>query len=76
MPADSPGDLSPVAAAEYFLCWQDPTDRALAGWCPFPGIYNLGEDRLQNWLTSQVTLNREEISSRERYQEADGGGQG
>jgi hypothetical protein len=29
-------ECSPPAAGMLLLLWQEPTDRALAGWCPHP----------------------------------------
>lgn len=51
---DDPDNLDEVDSALFLLLWQQPTDRALIGWCPDPGIagalstYN-DEERLRWW---------------------------
>lgn len=64
--------LSPSAAACLLLVWQEPTDRALAGWCPFPG-----HDRERSvhtemqWLTDKMKMETSERQSHERMGNTD-----
>jgi hypothetical protein len=44
-----------VEMALTILIWQQPTDRALAGWAPFStahALADLGDGALMGWLTS------------------------
>ena len=60
--------LSAAAAACMLLCWQEPGDRALKGWAPYPGI-NPGlmtEEGLTRWLRDQVRATMAEVDDRAR----------
>jgi hypothetical protein len=50
-----------------FLLWQQPTDRALAGWCPFgygvSFLEDMGEEAKMRWLEQQVERTNEELMS-------------
>ena len=54
--------LSSPEAAVLLLTWQDPTDRALSGWTPYPGLGLLTGDNLVHWLAERMksTLNEED----------------
>lgn len=60
-------ECSPAAAGEMLLVWQEPTDRALAGWCPFPGLdlSRFPGNRLQDWLADMCRVTQAERVSRE-----------
>jgi hypothetical protein len=56
-----PAVLSPSGAGLLLLCWLQPTDRALAGWCPADGwryapgsggSHPYAEDLFVQWLSS------------------------
>lgn len=53
---DLPENLSVPGAAMLFLVWQDPSDRALAGWTPYPGLHpdGMNVETLTRWLHDQV----------------------
>jgi hypothetical protein len=45
-------ELDVPEAALWLLVWQEPTDRALAGWCPTPSVDRFlppGECRFRWW---------------------------
>lgn len=46
--------LSSPEAAVLLLTWQDPTDRALAGWAPYPGLGPVTGDNLVHWLRERM----------------------
>jgi hypothetical protein len=46
--------LSSPEAAVLLLTWQDPTDRALSGWSPYPGLGPLTGDNLVHWLSERM----------------------
>lgn len=53
---DDPDNLDQVTAALWLLMWQQPTDRALTGWCPDPYTVAImshedtdDEDRISFW---------------------------
>ncbi len=57
-------DLSVPETAALFLTWQQPTDRALAGWNPFGDIArSMSEDALVRWLESRLIMTRDERAS-------------
>jgi hypothetical protein len=49
-------NLSAPGTAVLFLVWQQPTDRALAGWAPYPGLHpeGMSAESLTHWLRDQV----------------------
>lgn len=56
MPSDE-AELSYQDAALFFLLWQEPGDRALAGWTPFPPAHLPPRDNesLMNWFRHRLT---------------------
>lgn len=58
--------LSDAKAGLYMLFWQQPSDRALAGWCPSGFDYYARRTDLVRWLTDQVTADSGEIEDRGR----------
>ena len=50
--------ISTPACALMMLIWQEPTDRALVGWCPYPSMRpnNWGDDARRRWLAEQVAI--------------------
>ena len=50
-----PQDLSGPVAAALLLFWEDPTDRALAGWTPYQSVVSrMNECQVIAWLVSQL----------------------
>lgn len=48
--------LSPAAAGCLLLVFTEPTDRALAGWAPYPNAsYGSEADEIR-WLTDKVRM--------------------
>lgn len=61
---------SSAAAALFFLFWQQPTDRALAGWSPFDGVQCMSQARQEYWLEEQLGLTPGEIADYRRQEAA------
>jgi hypothetical protein len=49
--------VSPAAAGCMFLTWLQPTDRALAGWSPWPAEPSGHSSSLVRWFADQVRMN-------------------
>ncbi len=55
--AKDPGaELSVPEAALLLLVWQEPSDRALAGWAPYPGFrpHRMSGESLARWFRGQL----------------------
>lgn len=62
-------ELSPAAAGCMLLIWQQPTDRALAGWAPYSG-HNGGAPSEMQWMRDKLRLGGTE---RDSYARRDAG---
>jgi hypothetical protein len=53
---DNNRELSAPGTAALLLFWQDPGDRALAGWSPYPGLHpeGMSTESLTRWLREQL----------------------
>ncbi len=60
--------LSPSATGVMLLFWQQPTDRALTGWCAYPGMIpgSINADGLVAWLRSKVQISLTETDDQAR----------
>lgn len=65
--------ISPTAAALMLLCWQEPTDRALAGWCPdstWEVVSGYDEANKERWLREKVRMHSMELRDIEHVRES------
>lgn len=51
-------ELSMPSTGLLLLVWQQPSDRALAGWTPYPGLLleTMSEVTLTSWLREKIRI--------------------
>ncbi len=65
--------MSAAATALLLLTWQEPSDRALKGWSPYPGLCpgTLTEVGLTMWLKDHMRTSMAEVDDLARLRAVD-----